>query len=258
MGRTRLSSVERTFEIMEVMSTVGSISPTELAARVDIPVSTAHNYLTTLHDIGYALEEGGEYSLSPKLLAIGSRTRMNYDLYNCSKHVVEEMAKRTKALGAVGMKENKQITFVHVRNESQSFDIKNYPGMQLPLHATANGKIVLAELSKTELHSFIDDSLDDFTEATHTDVEGLANELKTIRERGYAYNDEEYERGVMTVAAPIKNDDDLIGTISITDLKKRMEEPEHEEMVIETVQEAANVVEINLNEHPAVPSTEEL
>jgi IclR family transcriptional regulator, pca regulon regulatory protein len=82
------------------------------------------------------------------------------------------------------------------------------PGATFPAHATAMGKVLLADLSPSvvcqlaERHPFVC-----FTDSTVTSVSKLEPELRQVAHQGYAVSDAEWEPGLRSIAAPLRNRD---------------------------------------------------
>ena len=75
-------------------------------------------------------------------------------------------------------------------------------------------------------------------------------EMKKIAEQGYAYDDEEWMRGLRCVAAPILNrDGDPLGAVGISGPTRRLSGDIYEEKFPDLVQSSANVIELNM-EYP--------
>src|ERR1700737_4474486 len=66
-------SVERAFELLEIMASAGpSIAFGELAARAELPQPTIHRLVRTLLAMGYVRQlPNRQYSLGPKLIRLG-------------------------------------------------------------------------------------------------------------------------------------------------------------------------------------------
>ena len=79
-------------------------------------------------------------------------------------------------------------------------------GSRVPIHATAIGKLLLAHLpSRTRRRIIEARPLEQFTDKTLINAEGLESQLATIRRQGYAANDEENMVGMMGFAVPIND-----------------------------------------------------
>ncbi|MFB9807775.1 helix-turn-helix domain-containing protein [Haladaptatus pallidirubidus] len=70
----RIKAVENMFEIVENVGKLDGCGVRELANHMDLPKSTAHVYLKTLEDAGYAVKRNGEYQLSLRFLNVGGRS----------------------------------------------------------------------------------------------------------------------------------------------------------------------------------------
>ncbi len=79
-------------------------------------------------------------------------------------------------------------------------------GNVAPLHCTGVGKVLLADLPETELHSLIDRiEFTPYTANTITDADTYRRELEQVRERGWAADRAEHEDFINCVAAPIRD-----------------------------------------------------
>ncbi|MFF0157294.1 IclR family transcriptional regulator [Streptomyces sp. NPDC005263] len=91
------------------------------------------------------------------------------------------------------------------------------------MHATSNGKAVLAALPQAEVGAYIDGGLDAVTPHTITDPGRLRSELRGIAEAGFAICREEAEEGVVSVGAAIRpRHGRPIALLSISGPKSRM------------------------------------
>ncbi len=80
------------------------------------------------------------------------------------------------------------------------------PGSRVPIHCTANGKLLLAFAPRRVRERLLAAStLQQYTKNTITSVEALLQELRAIRARGYAEDDEEFLAGVCCLAVPVRN-----------------------------------------------------
>nr|WP_235010822.1 IclR family transcriptional regulator C-terminal domain-containing protein [Halobellus limi] len=106
----------------------------------------------------------------------------------------------------------------------------------------------MANRSREEVEAIIDKhGLEQVTENTITDRDELFDELGTIRERGYALDDEQRVEGVRCVGAPILDESDrAVAAISVTMPKNRLTGEQFEEELPEIILESTNVIQVNL------------
>ncbi len=101
---------------------------------------------------------------------------------------------------------------------SEAFGIKLYSeiGKRFPLHCTAMGKILLAGMQPGERRKILARRLAAFTPHTITEPAGLERELREVRRCGFALDQQEITRGIMCVAAPVRNGEGrTVGAISV-------------------------------------------
>ncbi len=93
-----------------------------------------------------------------------------------------------------------------------------------PLHCTAIGKILLASLADDELDAVLSSSsLTTYTENTVTDKAQIKADIEVVRRGNIAYDIEEFWIGIMSVAAPLKDDNGkAIGAVSIVGPTQRL------------------------------------
>ncbi|BAU94605.1 IclR family transcriptional regulator [Corynebacterium suranareeae] len=98
-----------------------------------------------------------------------------------------------------------------------------YIGKDMPLHASAMGKILLAELSDEQIASLLPETLESFTSHTITKRDELLKEIAEVRKQGYSVLDNELEEGLFALAIPVRDrSNHLIGILSVSGLDQRM------------------------------------
>jgi DNA-binding IclR family transcriptional regulator len=118
----------------------------------------------------------------------------------------------------------------------------------LYLHHLSAGKAILARLPEERVEAIIDKhGLVERTENTITTRAELYDELETVRERGYAYNDGEEVDGLRAVGAAVSGPDgEVLGAISLSGPKSRMRGERFDQGIPQAVKETADVIEFNI------------
>ena len=94
----------------------------------------------------------------------------------------------------------------------------------LPLHAGASSRIFLAWLPSDEQDRYLSAGpLATVTDKTLTDPSRVRNELRHIRETGYAKSVGETDPGTVAVAAPIFDRDGLTAVMTVCGPRERFE-----------------------------------
>ena len=102
-----------------------------------------------------------------------------------------------------------------------------------PAYCTGIGKAMLAFLGEEHLdRALAQQSFYRFTDNTLVTKSALLAQLTVIRERGFAYDDEEHERGIICVAVPVlSRRGHLLGGVSVTGLRGKTELEELRKLV---------------------------
>lgn len=251
-GKTHiLSTVEQSFKIIEWLSENGGATVTETAAEFDLPKSTTFVHLNTLERIGYAIKEGGVYSPALRFLDIGGRCRWALPLYNTAKPQLQKLAKETGEFVDLATYENGKRVLLYKSKGKNAVSDNSIIGNHAYMHCSALGKAILSSLPREHVEEIIDQyGLPARTGQTITDRDKLMEELSTIQNQGFTYNDEEWELGIRAVAAPIHNEEGMpVGSVSITGPKNQLKGEYYQETLPERLLQCVNVIEIKLM-HP--------
>ena len=91
-------------------------------------------------------------------------------------------------------------------------------GLRVPVHCSSVGKVLLVGLSEGALEEIVKEKdLVKRTDNTITDLVKLKAHIKTVQAQGYAFDDEENEKGIRCVGAPIYDQrGQVIAAISIS------------------------------------------
>lgn len=205
--RQQTSGVIRTIAILETLSKHRSINLESLAKETQIPKATLLRFLSTLVSLGYVYRNPNDlYSLTLKMFSIGSRGLEHLDLINLANPIAQKLCDSLGETVHMGVLEEDEA--VYVLKKESSFTIRMYSrvGKSIPLYCTAIGKNLLGGFSEAELSSYLKRiTLKRFTAKTINNTERLRAELATVRDQGWAMDNEEHEEGTLCIGAPIKD-----------------------------------------------------
>ena len=111
-----------------------------------------------------------------------------------------------------------EVVYVAIEHAQREIGIQSQIGTRHPTHCTALGKVLLSELADDEVVSLLEPlGLPGLTEHTLTSLGALLAELRHVRQRGYAIDNEERAYGIKCIAAPIHNHAGrIVGAISVS------------------------------------------
>lgn len=158
--------------------------------------------------MGY-LERNGEtkkYQLGPKVLSIGLSVIRNLDIRRLALPYLQKTSNEIGENVNLAILDGTEITYIERIKTQQILNINLQVGSRLPAYCTSMGKVMLAFLSEDRLNEVLKKiNLKPFTPYTITRKEDFRRELREVRKRGFAVNNEELSIGLRSVAAPVRN-----------------------------------------------------
>jgi DNA-binding IclR family transcriptional regulator len=243
-----VGAVERAVDVLDAIVELEEATATRIATHLGMPISTTHNHLATLEERELVIRhEDKSYDVSFRFLEIGGGKRNTTELYAKARSEVDELAEDTGDLANLVVEEHGRGVHLYLSRGKKAVNLDSYPGMRSYLHTTATGKAILAHLPPDRVDAIVErHGLVRRTENTITDGESLAEELATVRDRGFALDRQERLNGLRCVAAPIlTNDDELLGAVSVSGPVKRFGDTRFREELPSVVSGVADVIAIN-------------
>lgn len=245
---TPLKTVTQAFDIIEYLKRHGGADISEIAEHFELPKSTVHGYLSTLHDIEYLAKHDGEYYVGLRFLNLGGHAATRKQAYKMARPKVKELAEATEERAQFIVEEFGRGFYIHMDTGNQAVETDVRIGKIASLHTTSAGKAILACLPESRVQAIIQKhGLPICTPNTITDQDTLFEELETIRNRGYAQNDGERITGTRAVGVPVKGPEShVIGAFSVSGPAHRLKGSWYEEEIPDLLLGTANELELNL------------
>jgi DNA-binding IclR family transcriptional regulator len=186
-----------------------------------------HRILGALKRHGYVSqhEETKRFRLGVAALQLGDRARAVVDLRSVAMPALRRLSQdtgETALLTVLAPGRDRGVCLERVETP-QPLRLSVTPGRQLPLHAGASQKVLLAYLGGSDIERVIAAGLEHLCHATITDPGLLRDELATIRRRGWASSYEETNLGVWGVAVPVLNArDEIVCAVGIAGPSARL------------------------------------
>ena len=206
-SRATLTSVRNAARVLRAFSRAGQeLGITELARQLGLGKSTVHRLVTTL-TAERLLERGstpGRYRLGLVLYELGSNVTEHVDLHQAALPVIATLRHETGEMVHVAVLDGLEVVYVERLESHNLLPVFRQVGHRLPAHWTSSGKILLAALPPDELSR-------------------LLAELAAVAKRGWAQNQEEGHRGIVSVGAPIRGrDGTVMASVSVVGDSARM------------------------------------
>jgi DNA-binding IclR family transcriptional regulator len=219
-----VQTIERVSTILETLGqTPQGLSIRDLSVKVSLPKGTTHRLLSSLSYFGYVRQDSKtrNYLLGFRLVELGNLLLSQLDLRKEAEPLLRGLAERTNETVHMVILDQNEIVYIDKVETDQNqsgLRMASKIGLRNPAHSCAVGKILLADLSGEALENLIKGKgLFKRTENTITDPIQLKEHLKLVQKQGYAVDDEENEKGIRCVAAPLYNEiGKVVAAISIS------------------------------------------
>jgi DNA-binding IclR family transcriptional regulator len=203
--RSTIQAIDRAAAMLQALASGPQrLGVSELAARLGLARPTVHGILQTLVAHGFVEQDAAsdKYQLGPGLLQLGYSYLDLNELRARSSSFADRLAIRANAAVRVGVRHGPAMVVVHhVFRPDSTFQVLEV-GSQLPLHASALGKAVLAFMASDIIDGLLADELPRLTKRTANAV-ALRAQLRAIRNDGVATERDEAVLGESSIAAPI-------------------------------------------------------
>lgn len=247
-GNDTVKATDTLFDIIELLEREDGVTITEIADELGYAKSTIHRHLSTLRERGYVVEDSEGYHVGLRFLALGEQARNHHKAYQLAREKVDELAQETDERAQFIVEEHGDAVYIHRALGERAVRTDPGIGKRIPLHATAAGKAILAQLPEERLFDIVEQiEFTPITDATITNVDQLVDELEAIRDRGYSFNQQENLDGLHAVGVPVTNSrDEIIGALSVSGPSHRLKGDWFEEELPNLLLGAANELELNI------------
>ena len=196
----------------------------EVAETAKLTRAGARRILHTLLSLGYVETEGRRYRLTPKVLDLGFAYLSSLPFWNRAEPYMEEFVRTVQESSSAAVLEGTEIIYVLRVPTSKIMTISLGVGSRLPAYCTSMGRVLLAALPEDELHGRLQRSrLVPNTSNTVTDIQELLRVIAGVRDQGYSLVDEELERGLISLAVPLRGQHDkVLAAINVSCQTRRM------------------------------------
>lgn len=223
----KTNSVGKAIAILESFTPqTPMLSLTQLSTMLNIPKTTLVSTLHVLEDYGYVYKVKGtkNYHLGFKVMELSYNMQSTLSIIQYAQPLMESLQLQTNEIIYLTSHINGRVFYLECVYPSHRVISYSVSGRTLPMHCTGCGKAMLAYLPETQVREIVHQwGLMRFTDNTITEEETLLEELRSIRDRGYAIDNEEETYNVRCIAMPICNPDgQAVGALSISGSKVSM------------------------------------
>ncbi|MBW3096631.1 IclR family transcriptional regulator [Pseudohoeflea coraliihabitans] len=218
---SKVQVIDRATEVLTVLSHhPDGLTLTELTEKTGLHKATALRFLKSLEQNGLTEKVGAgkHWGLGPALFDMASRAGRRADLREVARPIMQDISDRLGHTVQLAILGGQEIVYVEkVEPPDLPLKINTQVGSRRPVHCTALGKAICAELDWTVVAAILSaQGMPVHTAQTITQPEAFRRELENVRQAGHAIDDREYNALVFCVAAAVRDARSVIAGLSIS------------------------------------------
>jgi IclR family transcriptional regulator, KDG regulon repressor len=254
--RGGIQAVHLTLDVLEeLMASQNELGVSEITQRLGSTKGTIFRHLQTLVERGYLSQNPRtlRYRLGTRAHLLGEAARNSMDLLTIGTEALVKLQAATRQTAVLSRVLGRSVTVLNTITGPSALEIGVKPGSELPLHASAQGKIALAFSKRDLLTPLKRQGLAAMTAHTVTDPLVLDQQVGAVRAAGWASASEELMLGINGVAVPVFDErGDCIASLAIVGSIQFVGDPPGE-TILAPLLESGAAVSTALGYRPATP-----
>ena len=226
-----IQTVQNALRLLEAFHDSPELGVSELARRLGLHKNNVFRLLATLELSGYIEQSDAteRYRLGPRCLELGRSFSLGSRLLERARPVLEQLSEELSESVHLGVLNDFEVVHLDGELPRQLVVASSRVGKRLPAHATALGKVLLANGDDVLKAAFVTEgrpgALGARTHGTITDRDKLIEHLRGVASQGFALDLQECEEGLCCGAAPVYGaDGSCVAAISVSGPASRLTE----------------------------------
>ena len=179
-----------------------------LVEETGLPKPTLHRMLQQLESSGMLQREADNrhYSTGTRLRRLAENLLLNDTVHGARHAVLKQLVEEVGESCNITALSGGEVLYLDRVETLEALRFYLHPGSRVPVHCSASGNLFLAQMSPAQRRRLLEmSSLKAFTNNTLTDVESVEAEIETVRQNGYAFDNEEFLPGLICIATLAPN-----------------------------------------------------
>lgn len=243
-----VQSLDRGLAVIRCFSAeTPSLTLTEIAEATGLTRATARRLLLTLQGLGYIRANGRNFRLTSQVLCLGYAYLSSMGLGELAEPRMRELVGAVQESSAISVLDGSDIVYLVRVPTSRLMTTWAGVGTRLPAYPTSMGRVLLAALDDEQLDRHLDRiTPQPLTRYTVTDKHELRCIVERVRQQDWALVDQEFEVGVRSVAAPLRQRGQTVAALNVSAHAGRVSPAELRRTILPLVREAAEQLSAQL------------
>jgi IclR family transcriptional regulator, acetate operon repressor len=197
-----------TIEVVNLLAERGPLTPSEISDAVGIPRSSVYRLAEGLREIGLVeSRDDSPVELSKRWLVLADMALAGLREWAGANKILSEVAEATGQTAYLTVPRGEEAVCIDWAQGAGIGLLILKPGLSLPLHAGAAGRVILAFGEKDRQDYLRQSTFPEFTLKTLTTREQLEKDMDSSKSKGFVHSDEDVTLGIGAIGVPIFGDD---------------------------------------------------
>lgn len=222
-----LSTLDKGLHVLEVLASIDTeqgLTLTELSRVFDMHRTTLLRILTTLQTRDFVTRDYAtdRYRIGLRVLSLSGAVLRNLGIRQVARPVLQRLCAQVEELVLLTVLNEEMIVTIDRFEGNITLSLRTALGERRPMYCTASGKAILAYMPDNIVEGIFAKGMPSITPRTITSREAMRQHLVEIKQRGFAWDDEERIEDLRCVAAPIfSHDGAVIAAVSVVTFAMR-------------------------------------
>lgn len=201
-----IRALDRALDVLDLLAAHPGLTLSDVVEKTGQTPSTVHRILHTLTSRHMTESDPATQAwyIGPATFRLGTAFMRRSNIVERARPVLNDLMEHTGETASLAILNENSVLFLGQAESQESIRGCFPTGTRAPLHASGVGKALLAFGAPEFLRDYLEQTnLTQFTKATLTTPKDLRDDIARIRARGFAFENEEQNQGMRSIAAPV-------------------------------------------------------
>lgn len=201
---TQAPAIDKATRIFHFIAENGGSTYTQIYQGLSLPQSSTSALLASLVANGLLRQNEGKYFLGLVFYEFGNKAVEQFNIRDLALEPLSQLRDKTNLACHLGILDGNSAIYLAKVDSPNAITVKSWLGKRLSLHCSGLGKVLLAWLPEEQVDILLpDEQLPVHTSTTIATRTQFKQELKKVRQKGWAFDDGEDYEGITCIAVPV-------------------------------------------------------
>ncbi|WP_208293480.1 IclR family transcriptional regulator [Zophobihabitans entericus] len=201
---TQTPALDKSVRIFQFLLQNGASTYSQIYQGLSLPQSSTSTLLASLVAHGLLRQSEGKYFLGLMFYELGNKAIEQFNIKELAIEPLTYLRDQTQLACHLGILDGQSAIYLAKVESPNAIMIKSWLGKRLSLHTSSLGKVLLAWLPEEKIDQLLpEEKLAVKTTKSISTRTAFKQELATVRQKGWAFDNGEDYDGVTCIAAPV-------------------------------------------------------